>query len=115
LSGNDEEARARLQVTDLSPGTGERAQLGRTVAVHYVGRLPGGAVFDQSRPGEPFELTLGHGEVIEGWDEGLVGMAVGGVRRLIVPPQLAYGDRGVNGVIPPGATLEFEVELLRVD
>ncbi|HMQ29782.1 MAG TPA: FKBP-type peptidyl-prolyl cis-trans isomerase, partial [Chloroflexaceae bacterium] len=110
-----------LQYIDLEPGTGPEATAGRTVLVHYTGWLADGTRFDTSRQPrrpmgrqEPFSFTLGRGEVIPGWDEGVAGMKVGGTRQLIIPPDLAYGDRGAGGVIPPGATLTFEVELIEV-
>ena len=106
--------------TDLSAGTGTDAQAGRTLSVHYTGWLfnedaPGqrGAQFDSSLGGAPFAFTLGIGEVIAGWDQGLTGMRVGGIRRLIIPPSLGYGVTR-SGPIPPNATLLFEVELLDV-
>jgi peptidylprolyl isomerase len=98
----------------LHVGTGHAAEKGRTVVVHYHGWLADGTTFDASRPrGEPFEFVLGRGEVIKGWDEGVAGMKVGGARRLIVPPDLGYGDQAM-GKIPPGSTLTFDVELLGV-
>lgn len=104
---------------DSKIGTGEVAEPGRMVAVHYTGWLyvdgMKGKQFDSSRDtGRPFIFTLGMGEVILGWDEGVVGMKVGGTRTLIVPPQAGYGDAGGGDVIPPGATLMFDVELLAV-
>lgn len=106
---------AMLEKTDLIEGTGAEAQTGHQVSVHYVGTLTNGKQFDASRDhGEPFSFTLGRGQVIRGWDEGVVGMKVGGKRKLVVPAALAYGDRGFPGLIPPGSTLVFEVELLGV-
>jgi FKBP-type peptidyl-prolyl cis-trans isomerase len=100
---------------DLQVGTGQTAQPGDVVAVHYTGWLPDGSQFDSSRDaGEPFLFQIGTGNVIAGWDEGVAGMSVGGRRQLVIPPDLAYGERGVGGVIPPGATLVFDVELLEV-
>lgn len=88
---------------------------GDKIRVHYVGRLTSGEIFDQSRPrGDPFEFRLGAGQVIKGWDRGLEGMCVGERRHLTIPPAFAYGDKGAGSVIPPGATLEFEVELIEV-
>lgn len=101
-----------VQIDDLTVGTGAAAVRGQKVAVHYTGWLTDGTKFDSSHDrGQPFRFTLGAGEVILGWDDGVVGMQVGGKRRLTVPPSSAYGRRGVRGVIPPNATLVFEVEL----
>lgn len=100
---------------DVKVGTGRPVKAGDTVAVHYVGKLTDGTTFDSSRPrGEPFELVVGRGMVIKGWDVGLPGMRVGGIRRLGIPPQEAYGERGAPPVIPPNATLLFEVELMKI-
>ena len=106
-----------LQVADPVIGAGEEARKGDQVSVHYTGWLyqdgKAGAKFDSSKDrGQPFEFPLGAGHVIRGWDEGVVGMKVGGTRHLIIPPELGYGSRGAGGVIPPNATLLFEVELL---
>jgi peptidylprolyl isomerase len=102
-----------LQYKDLTVGTGEEAREGATAVVHYTGWLLDGTKFDSSvDKGVPFEFLIGRGRVIRGWDEGVATMSVGGKRELIIPPDLAYGDRGAGGVIPPGATLRFEVELL---
>jgi FKBP-type peptidyl-prolyl cis-trans isomerase FkpA len=104
-----------LQYEDLTEGTGAEAAAGQTVSVHYTGWLADGQKFDSSKDrNDPFEFVLGGGMVIKGWDEGVQGMKVGGVRRLTIPPQLGYGVRGAGGVIPPNATLVFEVELLGV-
>ncbi len=106
---------AKLEMVDLVVGNGAEAQKGKTVAVHYVGTLESGKKFDSSRDrDEWFEFKLGAGMVIKGWDQGVAGMKVGGKRRLTIPSELGYGDRGYPGVIPPRATLIFEVELLRV-
>ena len=102
-----------LKFEDTTVGDGAVASKGQTVTVHYTGWLENGTKFDSSKDrDEPFEFKLGAGQVIRGWDEGVAGMKVGGVRRLTIPPQLGYGDRGAGGVIPPKATLIFEVELL---
>jgi len=102
-----------LKFEDTTVGSGAVASQGQTVSVHYTGWLENGTKFDSSKDrNEPFEFKLGAGQVIRGWDEGVAGMKIGGVRRLTIPPQLGYGDRGAGGVIPPKATLIFEVELL---
>lgn len=104
-----------LQIEDITEGTGASPTAGRPVTVHYVGTLTNGQKFDASRDrNQPFTFTIGRGQVIRGWDEGVMGMKVGGLRRLTIPPDLGYGARGAGGVIPPNATLVFEVELLGV-
>lgn len=104
-----------LYYQDLAQGSGATATPGSEVVVHYTGWLPDGEQFDSSRDaGQPFSFPLGAGRVIDGWDEGVAGMQVGGRRRLVVPPALAYGADGAGGVIPPNATLVFDVELLEV-
>ncbi|MDZ7655765.1 MAG: FKBP-type peptidyl-prolyl cis-trans isomerase [Sulfurimicrobium sp.] len=100
---------------DITPGEGDEAVAGRMVSVHYTGWLTDGSKFDSSKDrNDPFAFPLGAGHVIKGWDEGVQGMKAGGVRKLTIPPQLGYGARGAGGVIPPNATLVFEVELLKV-
>ncbi|MGE5491676.1 MAG: FKBP-type peptidyl-prolyl cis-trans isomerase [Actinomycetota bacterium] len=104
-----------LVIEDVVEGTGAEAVAGRYVSVHYTGWLTNGSKFDSSKDrDEPFAFPLGMRHVIAGWDEGVQGMKVGGTRKLTIPPQLGYGARGAGGVIPPNATLVFEVELLEV-
>jgi FKBP-type peptidyl-prolyl cis-trans isomerase len=100
----------------LVAGEGAAAAVGQHVTVHYTGWLTDGTKFDSSKDrGDPFDFPLGRHQVIAGWDEGVLGMRVGGVRKLTIPPDLGYGARGAGGVIPPNATLVFEVELLGID
>ena len=102
-------------IEELVVGGGAVAAAGQKVSVHYTGWLTDGSKFDSSKDrGEPFAFPLGRGQVIKGWDEGVSGMKVGGKRKLTIPPGLGYGARGAGGVIPPNATLVFEVELLAV-
>src|SRR3990167_5165903 len=102
-----------LKYKDIMVGTGDTAEVGKTLSMHYVGTLTDGSKFDSSRDrGTPFEFTLGMGEVIQGWDEGVEGMKESGKRELVIPYQLAYGEQGIPGVIPAKSTLVFEVELL---
>jgi FKBP-type peptidyl-prolyl cis-trans isomerase FkpA len=105
-----------LQYDDLRVGDGATARFGADVVVHYTGWLTDGTKFDSSRDrNEPFGFGLGQGNVIAGWEEGVAGMRVGGLRKLVIPPDLGYGPWGAGDVIPPDATLVFEVELLAVD
>jgi FKBP-type peptidyl-prolyl cis-trans isomerase len=104
-----------VKIETLTPGTGDESKNGDTVSVHYTGTLTDGKKFDSSHDrGQPFEVTLGQGRVIKGWEQGLLGMKVGEKRRLTIPPDLGYGSRGAGGVIPPDATLVFEIELLEI-
>ncbi len=104
-----------LEYIEVEAGTGEQAVAGKTVRVHYTGKFPDGKVFDSSYSrGEPIEFELGAGRVIKGWDEGIALLKVGGKAQLVIPPELAYGERGAGGVIPPNATLVFDVELVEV-
>ena len=112
-----------LEVVDIVEGGGEAVEPGQVAVVHYTGWLydpaaadAKGPKFDSSRDrGDPFRFPVGAGRVIAGWDQGVAGMKVGGQRRLVIPPDLAYGERGAGGVIPPGATLLFEIELLGIE
>ena len=105
-----------LQILDMTVGYGREAKEGDAVAAHYTGTLANGQKFDSSvERGQPFSFILGGGMVIKGWDLGLVGMKVGGKRKLIIPPDLAYGDREVGGVIPSNSTLYFDIELMAVE
>lgn len=118
ISQNDnmQENVTELKIEDLIIGTGIEAVSGKVISVHYTGTLTNGTKFDSSKDrGEPFEFTLGAGQVISGWDKGFTGMKIGGKRKLIIPPAMGYGDTGTpGGPIPPNATLIFEVELLGV-
>ncbi|HEX8979821.1 MAG TPA: FKBP-type peptidyl-prolyl cis-trans isomerase [Parasulfuritortus sp.] len=106
---------AELIIEEITVGEGDEAQAGQTVSVHYTGWLTDGTKFDSSKDrNEPFDFPLGRGYVIQGWDKGVAGMKVGGRRKLTIPPEMGYGARGAGGVIPPNATLVFEVELLAV-
>jgi FKBP-type peptidyl-prolyl cis-trans isomerase FkpA len=113
VTGKPKTTTSGLQYWDIVVGTGATAVAGKTVTVHYTGWLTDGKKFDSSVDhGQPFSFPLGGGRVIKGWDEGVAGMKVGGKRQLRVPPELGYGARGAGGVIPPNATLIFDVELL---
>ena len=102
-----------LKIEDMVVGTGAEAVKGKQVMVHYTGWLTDGKKFDSSKDhGQPFSFALGRGQVIQGWDEGVVGMKVGGRRKLTIPPEMGYGKQGFPGAIPPDSTLIFEVELL---
>lgn len=115
IGGDEQVENGELQIEDLTVGEGEEAQSGDIVAVHYRGTLVDGTQFDSSYDrGEPFEFELGAGRVIQGWDEGLVGMKVGGQRKLTIPSSMGYGEFGAPPDIPPNATLVFEVELLEI-
>jgi FKBP-type peptidyl-prolyl cis-trans isomerase FkpA len=112
---NDRITDSGLKYADLVAGQGDLAESGKRVKVHYTGWLSDGTRFDSSHDrDQPFSFLLGKGQVIRGWEEGVEGMAVGGRRKLTIPPQLGYGSSGAGGVIPPNATLVFEVELLDV-
>jgi FKBP-type peptidyl-prolyl cis-trans isomerase len=113
--GQEETTASGLKYTDEKVGSGAEAKAGQRVSVHYTGWLTNGTKFDSSKDrGQPFMFALGSGQVIKGWDEGVQGMKVGGTRKLTIPADLGYGARGAGGVIPPNATLVFEVELLDV-
>ena len=112
---NETSTASGLRYTDLRTGEGEAVTgRGQTVIVHYTGWLEDGTEFDSSRGRSPFSFPLACGYVIPGWDEGVVGMQVGGIRRLVIPPELGYGAQGAGGAIPPNATLVFEIELLEI-
>lgn len=104
-----------LKIEDIQIGTGAEVKKGDIISIHYKGTLLDGREFDSSyKRGQPFETQIGVGQVIKGWDEGVVGMKVGGKRKLTIPPELGYGERGAGAVIPPNATLIFEVELVGI-
>ncbi len=109
------ETKPMLQITDTKVGTGAEVVNGSKVSVHYTGTLENGTKFDSSRDsGTPFEFTVGIGKVIKGWDEGLIGMKVGGMRKLVIPADLAYGDQSPSPLIPAGSTLHFDVEVVGI-
>ncbi|HWC15277.1 MAG TPA: FKBP-type peptidyl-prolyl cis-trans isomerase [Actinomycetota bacterium] len=113
-TGTDQEVTEGLTYVELECGDGEEAATGDTVTVHYTGKLQDGTEFDSSVGGEPFTFILGNGLVIQGWEQGVPGMRVGGTRELTIAPELGYGEAGY-GPVPPDATLVFEIELLEVD
>ncbi|OGM16063.1 peptidylprolyl isomerase [Candidatus Woesebacteria bacterium RBG_19FT_COMBO_42_9] len=111
-----EEKQNELKIEDLTVGTGDEAVAGKKVTVNYAGTLEDGTKFDSSYDrGAPFSFNLGAGEVIQGWDNGVAGMKVGGKRKLTIPSFLGYGERGAGDAIPPNSTLIFEIELLKVE
>ena len=114
VTGDGTKTESGLQYWDIKEGTGLEAKTGQTAKMHYTGWLTNGKKFDSSIGGQPYQFIIGHGDVIKGWDEGVLGMKVGGKRQLRIPPSLAYGDKGYPGVIPPGATLVFDVQLMSV-
>jgi FKBP-type peptidyl-prolyl cis-trans isomerase len=114
VTGEGTKTPTGLQYWDIKVGTGPEAQKGQRVKVHYTGWLTSGKKFDSSIGGKPFDLRLGAGDVIKGWDEGIAGMKVGGKRQLRIPPNLAYGTQGYPGAIPPNATLIFDVQLVAI-
>ncbi len=120
LGGGDNSVSAKttdqLEVKDVEVGKGAEAVSGKSVTVHYTGKLTNGTKFDSSKDrNQPFTFQLGAGQVIKGWDQGVAGMKVGGKRQLTIPPNLGYGSRGAGNVIPPNSTLVFDVELLSVN
>jgi peptidyl-prolyl cis-trans isomerase A (cyclophilin A) len=113
--GDDMKTQSGLEYIEIEEGSGAQAEKGKVVSVHYTGKLQDGKVFDSSHSrGEPITFPLGKGSVIKGWDEGIALMKVGGKAQLIIPPNLAYGESGAGGVIPPNATLTFDVELVSI-
>jgi FKBP-type peptidyl-prolyl cis-trans isomerase len=114
VTGDGTKTASGLQYWDIKEGTGAEAKTGQTAKMHYTGWLTNGKKFDSSIGSQPYEFVIGHGDVIKGWDEGVLGMKVGGKRQLRIPPSLAYGDKGYPGVIPADATLIFDVQLMSV-
>lgn len=114
VTGEGVKTPSGLQYWDIKAGTGQEAKKGDHVKVHYTGWLTSGKKFDSSVGGKPFEFRIGNGDVIKGWEEGVVGMKVGGKRQLRIPPDLAYGSSGYPGVIQPNATLIFDIQLVAV-
>lgn len=114
ITGEGTKTKSGLQYWDIKVGTGAEAQKGQNVTVHYTGWLTSGKKFDSSVGGKPFPFRIGSGKVIKGWEEGVAGMKVGGKRQLRIPQDLAYGARGYPGVIPPYATLIFDVQLVGI-
>src|SRR5215510_16243877 len=114
VNGKPKTTASGVQYWDITPGTGATAVSGKKVTVNYTGWLTSGKQFDSSVGKRPFQFKLGGGQVIQGWDDGVTGMKVGGKRQLRIPPNLGYGSQGFSGVIPPNATLVFDVELLAV-
>ena len=115
MTGVEQTTASGLKYVDETIGTGDSPRAGQTVTVHYTGTLESGKKFDSSKDrDEPFTFTIGVGQVIKGWDEGVASMKVGGKRKLIIPSELGYGSRGAGGVIPPNATLLFDVELISI-
>jgi FKBP-type peptidyl-prolyl cis-trans isomerase len=114
VTGEGTKTSSGLQYWDIQVGTGKTAERGNTVKVHYTGWLTTGKKFDSSVGGAPFQFRIGAHQVIQGWEEGVAGMKVGGKRQLRIPPDLAYGQKGYPGVIPPNATLVFDVQLVDV-
>jgi FKBP-type peptidyl-prolyl cis-trans isomerase len=115
VTGDGTKTSSGLQYWDIKAGTGRTADRGNTVKVHYTGWLTNGKKFDSSVGGQPFKFRIGAHQVIQGWEEGVAGMKVGGKRQLRIPPNLAYGKEGYPGAIPPNATLVFDIELLGVE
>lgn len=113
--GQEEKIPENLKITDVKVGTGPAAKKGDTIVLHYIGKLKDGKKFDSSLDrNEPFEFKLGAGMVIKGWELGMLGVKAGGVRKLVIPPELGYGKKGAGGVIPPDAELHFEVEVIKI-